>query len=423
VARFFRRIVLAGILVLCAGCGHRGGPEPIVIRISNWGGAGDDTEFDKLVQDFYRQFERENPGVVVRQESNPENYVQKMMLNFVAGTEPDVMTVDASSAALFVNNGVLMDLTPLIKKDKSFHLADYFPNVLSIGQRGNKIYTIPGDFTPMAMYYNKRLFDAAGVPYPKAGWNFGQFRATAAALTKPEIGQYGFVFSNWMPGWVMWLWNNGAEPLSPDGMTASGYIDSPKAIETLGYLRDLVVKDKVAPSFSQVASTGVDLFADGKVAMTISGHWSLVSYKAAKKIDWRQLGVVELPHQTPESHTVMYEAGFGITQRSKHKELAWKLVKMWTSYRLQSKYNASGIAVCARKDVAAERATEPIDRQFVQIINQARPPAGSWIEGYDVVEDEGRKAMDTILNNPDTPVGAALKKAAERIDHEFEKRR
>ena len=150
-------------LIALAGCQPEGTTGKTVLRVSNWGGAGDDSEYEKLVQEFYKEFERENPDVDLRIEGIPGEYVPKMMLNFVAGTEPDVMTVDASSAAIFVNNGVLADLTPIAQNDPEFKITDYFPNVVDVGRRDGKVYMIPGDFTPMVVYYNKRLFDAAGV--------------------------------------------------------------------------------------------------------------------------------------------------------------------------------------------------------------------------------------------------------------------
>lgn len=395
--------------------------EGIVLRVSNWNGAGEDGEFERLVRGFYREFERQNPGVTLRVESIPGEYVPKMMLNFVAGTEPDVMTVDASSAAVFVNNGVLADLRPFIEKDPAFKIQDYFPNTVDIGRRGEAIHMIPGDFTPMVVYYNKAMFDAAGVPHPKPGWSFNDFLTTAKALTKPERKQYGFAFANWMPGWVMWLWNNGGTALSPDGRRASGYLDSPKNVQTVTFLRDLVNLHRVSPSLSEVAAQGVDPFANGQTAMTVSGHWALVSYKASKALQADQIGVAPMPHNTPRSHTVMYESGFGITRRSRHKELAWKFIRMWTSYRLQREYNASGIAISARKDVAKARATEPIEAQFLQIVPTARPPLGSRVEGYEIVEKRGQAAMDAILKNG-RDVRQALGQAARRIDEEFAKR-
>lgn len=420
-------------LLSLSGCQREGG-DVEVLRLANWGGAGDDGEFDRLVRQIYRDFERENPGVKIRVEGIPGGeYVSKMVLSYIAGTEPDIITLDASSSAIFINNDLLTDLKPFIEKDNEFKLDDYFENVVDIGRRGEKIYHIPNDFTPMVLYYNKRLFDRAGVPYPKPGWTFEEFRETARKLTIPGDGpgqpakQYGWVFANWTPGWIMWLWNSGGDVLSPDGKHATGYLNSPQNVEAVKFIKS-VIDDGSAPTLSQTAAQGVDLFANGQAAMTVSGHWAIIGYKNAPKdekgrprILAEELGVVSLPHNTPEPHTVMYESGYAIGKNSKKKELAWKFIKYFTSYRVQKKYNSSGIAVCARKDVAKERATEELEKQFLPIIPSARAPWGTRVEGYEYVEARAQDAMASVITNG-KPVEQALTEAAERIDREFAKK-
>ncbi len=461
-------VVVLGLAILATGCTPAVDQVPTV-RVSNWGGAGDDGPFERLIQAKDREFEVAN-GARVRKEGIPGEYVPKMLLNFVAGTQPDVMVVDASSAAVFQNNGMLQDLRPFIEKDPDFKLSDFYDNVLdtfrstgsirsiqagenmtpeqlgdikkALGIAGGDrpIYAIPNDFTPMVVYYNKDLFDAAGVAYPKDDWTFNDFLKTAQALTKK--GQYGFAFGNWMPGWLMWLWNNGGDVLSADGTKAEGAFDSAENVETYSFIRDLIIKHKVSPSLSETASMGVDLFANGQAAMAVSGHWALVGYKNAPKkngkpaINWERLGVVRMPHNTPESHTVLYMSAYGIPRGAKNPDLAWKYVKMWTSRALQTEYQTSGIAVCARKDVSRERAgfsnsdsrfskEDPkienrLEADFLPIIPTGRPPYGSRIEGYEIVEKMGTSAMQTILNGAD--VQQTLTIAAKRIDKEFAKK-
>jgi len=418
-----------------ASCKPENDSGRVVIRVANWGGAKEGNDYDKQVEQIYRDFEKQNPGVEIREENVPGEYVPKITLAFIAKAEPDVIMLDASSSALFINSGIVTDLTPLMEADPSFNLGDYFPNVVSIARRGKALYAVPQDFTPMVVYFNKRLFDRAGVPYPTSDWNFEQFRAIAKRLTipgdKPDESpkQYGFSFLNWTPGWVMWLWNNGADHLSPDGSHTKGYLDSAESVGAVQYLHNLIAEDKVAPSLSQSAALGVDLFSNGQAGMAISGHWSMVDYHNAPKgkdgkpkITWDDLGVVALPHNTPKSQTVMYESGYAIGAHSTHKEMAWKFIKYMTSHRVQSIYQGSGIAVCARKDVAAERAAaSPLEAEFLPIIPTARPPYGSRIEGYAFVEDQMQKAMDRVLQSGRRPQDA-LSQAARRIDREFSKK-
>lgn len=430
-------------LVLLSGC-KQGIDDRPVLRVSNWGGAGEDGPFDRMVQAKEREFEKAN-GARVRKEGIPDGYVPKMILNFIAGTQPDVMVVDASSAGLFINNGMLQDLRPFIEKDADFKLSDYYENVLDTYRRPGKpgdatapIYAIPNDFTPMVVYYNKDLFDEAGVPYPKDDWTFEDFRQTALKLTKK--GQYGFFFGNWMPGWIMFLWNNGADVLSLKDRKASGVFDSPKSVETYKFLQDLVLKDKVSPTLSEAAALGVDPFANGQAAMAVSGHWSLVDYRNApmkngkKAINWERLGVVNMPHNVPTSQTAIYMSAYGIPKGAKNADLAWKYIKMWTSRAVQTEYQSTGIAVCARKDVSLMRAGREGDdsmdtpkvraehsqeAEFLPIIATGRPPYGSKVEGYEIVEKVGQSAMQSIMNGAD--VQRTLSDAARRIDREFAK--
>jgi len=427
--------LVATLALALASCAPKGDEGRVVIRVANWGGAKEGNDYDKQVEKIYRDFERENPGVEIREENVPGEYVAKVTLAFIAKAEPDIIMLDASSSALFINSGIVTDLTPLMDADTEFRLDDYFPNVAGIAQRGKALYAIPQDFTPMVVYYNKRLFDRAQVPYPTADWNFDRFREIAKKLTipgdKPDdpAKQYGFTFTNWTPGWVMWLWNNGADNMSPAGLHAKGYLDSPSSSQAVGFLRELIADDKSAPSLSQSAALGVDLFSNGQAAMAISGHWSMIDYHNAPKgkdgkpkITWDDLGVVALPHNTPESQTVMYESGYAIGTHCRNKEAAWKFIKYMTSHRVQTVYQGSGIAVCARKDVAKERAAaSPLEAQFLPIIPTARPPYGSRIEGYAFVEDQMQKAMDGVLQSGLAPKDA-LGKAAERIDREFLKK-
>lgn len=400
----------------------------IVIRVANWGGADDESDFAAKQRALYAEFEKQNPDIKVVIEGIPGagEYVPKMILSHNAGTSPDIATLDASSSALFINSGMLLDLTPLIKKDLEFKLDDFYPNILDIARRESSLYAIPNDFTPMVMYYNKRLFDAAGEPYPQNGWTFDQFRESAKRLTKKD--QYGFVFANWFPGWIMWLWNNGGDVFSPDLKQASSHLDSAANIETLSFIRDLINVDKSAPSLSQSAAAGVDLFANGQAAMTVSGHWSMVGYSAAPKgpdgkpkITLADLGVVMLPNNTGKPVTVMYESGYAITKRAKHPEAAWRFIKFMTSYQSRLILNQTGIAIDARKDVSEERGKDPLEAMFLPIIPTCRAPYGTVVEGFEMVETQAQNAMDSVLKNGRDPK-EALEKAAKRIDSELAKR-
>ncbi|MBS1704875.1 MAG: sugar ABC transporter substrate-binding protein [Armatimonadetes bacterium] len=416
-----RTIAIGGCIAALAGCGEEGVlGTTVVLRVGNWGGAGDDNEFDRTLASIYRQFERENPGVKIMIEGVPDSqdYVRKTLLAYVANAEPDVIAIDASSSAIFIDNHIVRDLMPFVEADPDFNLSDYYPNVVDITRRGEAIHAIPMDFTPMVLYYNKAVFDKMQVPYPNWNWTRADFVETAKKLTKGE--QFGFQFDSWMPGWIVWLWNGGGDVLSPDGKKAAGFLDSPDNISSVNFLRDLIVEAKVAPNLSQVAASGVNYFENNLTAMQISGHWSMVTLKAAKAIDLSKIDIAPIPNDQGDPKTVMYEMGYGIGKHAQHPDLAWKFIKYMTSYRVQSRYHTTGIAISARRDVSREKATTEIEKKFLKIIPTARGPWGSKVESYDIVEQLGQKMMDGVLKNGEDPA-SSLKSAAHEIDREFSK--
>jgi len=418
-----RAAVVAALAVLVAGC-QPSRSDQVVLHLSNWGGASDDPVLAKEIDRLYHDFEKENPGIKLEIESVPDQYFQKMVLSFAADNPPDVISLDASSAAAFINNGVLADLAPFAQKDPSFKATDYWPNVYSIDSRGQSIYAIPGDFTPLVLYYNKKLFDRAGVPYPSGHWTFDQFLDTAKKLTTKNLDgttkQYGFKFQNWMPGWIVWLWNNGGDVLLKNGSQAAGTLDSQKNIETIGFLRDLVLKDQVSPNLSQSQATGVDQFANGTAAMEISGHWELPGFKTAPGLKMEDVGVTEIPTNLPKPVTVEYEVGFAMPKKAKHPAESWKLIKYLTSRLYQESYQKTGIAVCGRQDVAQARAKDKREQQFLDIIPSAQGPLGARVVGYDFVEQEGVKMMERVLAGADPK--QSLQQMAGRVDGYFKVR-
>lgn len=403
-----RRMIAA--LVAIVGCAPPHADREI--HVSNWSGADDDGEYGRKVQDLYRSYE-ERSGQRVVVETVPGEYMQKMVMSMVAGSPPDVMAVDASSAAVFIDNRRLLDLRPFIERDPLFRVGDYFRTALDVYRRGKAIYAIPGDFTPMVMYFNKRLFDRSGVPYPKSPWTFDDFLDAAKRTTTPGK-QYGFKFTNWVPGWVMWLWNNGGDVVDGDGRHALGVLDSDANVRTIEFLRDLVNRYHVAPSLSQAAASGVDPFAIGQAAMMVRGHWEIPGLIASGKLKLDDIGVVELPSNVGQSKTVLYEVGFAIPAGAHDPQAAWDFIRYQTSRSFQTIYQSTGIAVCARSDVARERATNPVEKAFIDVIPNGRPPRGASFIGYDFVESEGVKMMDAVLAGE--PVRPALQRMARRID-------
>jgi multiple sugar transport system substrate-binding protein len=422
-----RRLFIAACLIagfVCSCARREDGRETgsVTLHVADWGGASSDPNMARFEREVSAEWRRTHPDIRIAQEHIPGSgeYVSKMLTTFVAGTEPDIMSLDASSAAVFIENDTLLDLMPLARRD-GLDLSVYYPNVLRLAERGNHLYALPADFTPMMVYYNRRLFDRAGVPYPRDGWTWADFLATCRRLTvwpkgAPHPTQYGFLLENWMPGWIMWIWQNGGDVLSPDGRRASGFLDSPATEQAVSFFTGLV-KEHLAPSLSETQAQGADPFASGLTAMQISGHWALVGLKASETIRMQDIGVVGLP-RNKRRVTVLYEAGYAISRRCRHPREAWEYVKFMSGPFVQQKKAELGIGISANRFVAeSRRNSSPLEPVFLDNVKYGIAPWGARVESYAQVEDIGKEMVDEILIGG-TPVRQALREAARRIDVE-----
>jgi multiple sugar transport system substrate-binding protein len=189
----------------------------------------------------------------------------------------------------------------------------------------------------LVLYYNKKLFDDAKIPYPPASaskaWTWKEFVAVAKKLTRDENGKtpndagfdaknivtYGADFNrlSWM--WPVLAVSNGGGVMSPDGKTL--LIGKPETVEAIQAIADLYLKDKVAPSVGDrgaMPSLDVSLLT-GKVAMATSGQWEIgVSLKNSLK-DGLVYGVAVLPKM---KKAVTYNTGGPFVAFASSKNLA-----------------------------------------------------------------------------------------------------
>jgi len=413
-------LVVGATVGLTVGCEDDDSAAATVLRVANWGGIAVESDFMTLEREIREEFERRT-GVRVQFEQIPGHgqYAPKLLMMHVTGSVPDVVWLDASSAAVFINNGVLRDLTPFVERDSSFDLADYFGNTVNIARRGDELFAIPLDFTPMVMYYNKSLFDAAGLAYPQPGWTWDEFFDVAKRLTifpadgSGEPVQYGFNFENVPPFWMPLIWTNGGDVLDPTGKKASEYLDGPRSVEAIQFIVDLLEKYKYGLHPRRRAAIGLDPFLNGKAGLDMKGHWMLVDYRP-RGID---VGVVGLPVNGVKRVTVIYESGLAIAQRAAHPELAWEYIKYMTSEDVQRARVNSGLAISANRHVAARYAGNPVEDAFLEEVQYARPPWGATVERYPFIEGLLKEMMEDILySDGKLSVEAATRETAKLID-------
>ncbi len=394
--------------------------KKVKIRAVFWAGI----EEQKAEHIIIEEFEKKNPKIDVSLESIPDNYFEKLVTAFAAGKPPDVLLLDSVIIPKFVEANVLLDLSPFLQENPNFREEDYFGEVFQIGVKDGKVYSLPKDFTPMVVYYNKKIFDEAKVPYPKDGWTWQDFLGSAKAITtkneNPREHRYGCLVAPYAYQNIFWLWQNNGDVLSPDGTYAVGFLDSKESIEAIRFYTELVTKHHVAPDPTTRQALGGEIFQTGKVAMVVSGHWWIPTLRASrtKEFSLENIGIVGLPRNKSRVTTI-YESGWAVAKKSKHPSEAVSLAIFLSSAEAQKVRATILLAIPAAKSVAEDVARKfPIERKFLDEVKYARPPWGTRISEWNVVEDLFQELIERIILGYGTPEEAA-RQTAKLIDAEL----
>ncbi len=254
------------------------------LTMSIWAGVDEAKEFQAIIDGINAK--ATNYRVTVQ--ASPQEYVTKLQTGLAAGTAADIFWVDVDHLSGLADKGALLDMTDLIKADKTHpaaNLDDYFPGAVEAATYKSKLYGLPWIQQPLVLYANLDLFKAANVGLPTAEWTWDDFSKAAQKLTVDGAGktaddpafdakttkQWGFTTNgtDWPPT-IMYIWQAGGKTISPDFKTSP--IDSPEALKAEQWYADLALKSHVSPTPSQIKDQGFDtMFLTGKVAMFIGG--------------------------------------------------------------------------------------------------------------------------------------------------------
>jgi multiple sugar transport system substrate-binding protein len=251
---------------LLAGCSSESGDDgPVTLTYGVW---GQDDAMRKVVD----AFEAKHPDIQVELQVNPwTDYWTKLQVGAQGGTAPDAFWMLGDRFQTYASNGQLLQLDEAIQ-EANVDLGVYPKVLVDLFTLDGKHYGLPKDFDTIGLWYNKELFDAAGVTYPTAAWTWADVQAAAAKLTDKSTGVYGIAAPfNRQEGFYNTVAQAGGHIISPDGGT-SGY-DDPKTQAGIQYWIDFVQKGQ-SPTPQQFADTEATAqFENGKVAMYYGGSF------------------------------------------------------------------------------------------------------------------------------------------------------
>lgn len=391
--RMFRILFMLFCAALFAASCSRRSPQGPSVTITYYARAT--TDQLPIWEKVMKNFMKENPLIKVKIENVPySEYWSKLLTMSAAGVSPDVVFMESTRLPAFVEKESILCLDGFLAKDRSVNLKEFYPVSIDISKYKGGLYGLPNDLAIVALYYNRDMFDQAGVPYPKAGWTWEDLVRKGKMLTKDKNGdgaadQYGITHYDWQIA----IYQNGGDLVDDPADPKRSTLNTPAVHEALNFCRDLGFRHKISPPAQQQQYRSVyEMFTSGYAAMTMDGHWMVPAYRNIKNFKW---DTVVLP-RAKRSAGVAYGSFYSIPKMSKNPEAAWKLIKYLAGAKGQEVLVADGFSVPALKAVANSGIflSPPPDNQkaFLDMIKVGRPKpqTGYFME----IEDTWRTRMD-----------------------------
>ncbi|MBN9194524.1 MAG: sugar ABC transporter substrate-binding protein, partial [Microbacterium sp.] len=309
----FALVAAVGLTGCSGSSGGDASSGPVTITYSNFiSNGGNEKNLDKIV----KAFEKDNPNITVKVTTSAyADYFTKLQTDLAAGTESDVFDVDAGSFANIQAAGSLAALDGV-------DAAKYRTSVLDSYKVDGKQYALPTSFSNVVLFYNKDLFDKAGVATPTADWTWADEKAAAEKLTDKKAGVWGDYQPISYNEYYKAMAQAGGSFLAKDGKKSD--IDSDAGKAAADWIAGK--SGTVMPTAADGAGTpdfDTNLFKAGKLAMWHTGIW-MIGLVGDLPFNW---DIAVEPGDTQKASATFSNAAV-VSANSKNKAAAQK----WAEY-------------------------------------------------------------------------------------------
>ncbi len=346
-------------------------------------------------------FSAANPTIKIEHEDLTEGYYDRLNIMLASDTLPDVVNLRSFDMYDRYRLGNLHSVSPFLEADPDLKPEDLVDAILQSCSFEGEYWGLPYDASVMIFYYNKTLFDQAGVAYPQDNWTWDDMVGIAQSLTDAGQQNWGFARFPGINDWQAepWYLSNGAHIINEE--RTEWTLVGPEAEETLQFLIDLAQKSKVAPP--PEAQSDLNLFVIGKGAIYSAGQWEIPGNRdAIKDFEW---DVVAYPTGPAGHHPITHGGTYVMYAKTQVPEAAWQIQKWicagedWQA----NVYGASGYSIPSLKAVSESAWLAPLE-------TEGKPPAHAQ-----VVLDELGKAVPGSLWPNYQKIASIMSEEMERV--------
>lgn len=395
-ALFLGAIMTMGILAGCAkntdtAATADSKDQDVIVRLGCWGGNDAET---KMLDDQIQAFQNKNPHITIKKEVITGDYLQAIQSKIASKTAPDIYYLDVALASKFMKEGIIDPIDKYLDKED---MKDFFPNLLSGYQMDGKTYGIPKDYNPLVLYYNKDMFDKAGVK-PPTTWD--ELKDAAAKTTTATVK--GFTLENDPQRFGAFILQNGGKINDGDKPA----FNTPEAAQALDFYYSFA-KNKTGATFKDMGTDWAGAaFAQKKTAMIMAGGW-VIPYMTQNAPDVKY-GMVPLPKGKQDGN-LMFTVAYVLNKDSKHKDQAMEVAKFLTGKEGLKIVADSGLAIPSRKSMADEYTAKFPERKALIEATPGATVANYGLNGSKILDALGKAGEKIQFGQADS--ATALKEA------------
>ena len=264
-----------------AGAGDAAAAGPVTLTWALWGSPEEVASHQRVADAFMA----EHPEIQIEIWNQPwDDYFTKIQALWASGDTkviPDIAFLWPTPR--YAAEGVLENLDPYIE-ESGYNLDDYWPGLLESAKFEGSVYGFPRDIESNIIYYNRDMFDAAGVAYPSDDWTWDDFLAAAEKLVQKDANGNTTVYA---------LAAEGGKSTKFINQTGGGYLDDyvnpskciltdPALIEGIQFFSDLINNGlAMRPADLNQAGGDAAVFTSGQAAMILQNSSRVSTFNQA----------------------------------------------------------------------------------------------------------------------------------------------
>lgn len=379
-----------------------------VVRLAMW-----DTNQEKVMKEIAADYEKENPGTKIQIEMGSfKDHFTKLETQASGSVMPDIFFMNGPNFMKFASNNVLEPIDDLVDS-KKIDLSDYPQSLIDLYTYDGKLYGLPKDWDLTALWYNKEMFDDAGVDYPTDEWTWDDMADAAEKLTNKEKGVWGIASQvATQEGLYDTIPQSGGFIISED-MKKSGY-DTPEALDGTQRWIDFIEKEQSPDVQTQTDTKGPELFKAEKVAMIYAASWNVPEFMNSDNIK-DKVDLVVMP-KIKERAATIHGLSYALAANSKNKEKAKEFLTYLGSKEVNDKWAKSGAVIPANEkslDIWKDSFPNINLQAFVDELEYAVPyPVSKNTSKWNEMETNYLNEMFSLQTKPED----ALKSLAEDMN-------